>query len=275
MPSGLLALPPPMTSDGKPIYSAWPTEGTRKTFITGNWCDPTTWHQKAVRVVDEVADCSNPGTNTVYAVDHVNLIDIYHGKITQEDFLQDADSHSYRVVVKVDDVVKTERDPHVGSGGDYTVNYATGVITFASDRGNSVVKVTYHYANGSEYIIKPDAGKKLKIKTAEVQFTKDIGITDSVKFQLYVAGNPYGNPVVYKTLMDYINEANGAYPEIAAMGTGWRGIPQNVVTFPWNYQAVTELKSSIGMEIRIKLEHEAPFTGTAATATFYCLSEDE
>jgi hypothetical protein len=267
---------PNLTSDGKTIVSMFPTEGTRKTFITGNWCDPTTWYSKAVRVVDEVADCQNPGTNTVYAVDHANLIDIYHGKITQEDFLVDASSNSFRVVVKVDDVVKTERDPHVGSGGDYVVDYVAGTITFASDRGSSVVKVTYHYANGSEFIIKPDAGKKLKIRTAEVQFSKDIVITDTVKFQLYVAGNPYGNPVVYKTLMDYINEANGAYPEIAAMGTSnWRGIPQNVVTFPWNYQAVTELKSSIDMEIRIKLEHETAFTGVAATATFYCLSEDE
>jgi hypothetical protein len=268
---------PNLTSDGKTIVAMWPTEGTRKTFITGNWCDKTTWYQKSVRVVDEVADCTNPPTYTIYAVDHTFLIDTYHGKISQEDFLKDASQNSFRVVVKVNDVAKTEQDPHTASGGDYTVNYATGVITFLSALTDTdVVKVTYHYQNGSEYTIKPDAGKKLKIRTAEVQFTKDITITDTVKFQLYVAGNPYGDPVVYKTLMDYINEANGAYPEIASMGTGnWRGIPQGVVTFPWNYLAMTELKSSIAMEIRIKLDHEIPFTGTCATATFYCLSEDE
>jgi hypothetical protein len=265
------------TSKGMPVVSIWPTEGTRKTFITGNWCDKTTWYQKAVRVVDEVATCNNVGTYTQYGVSHTYLIDTYHGKISQEDFLKDASNNSYRVVVKVNDVVKTEQDPHLGSGGDYTINYATGVVTFLSPLLlTDVVKVTYHYANGSEFVVKPDAGKVLKIRTAEVQFTKDIVITDTVKFQLYVGGSPYTDPVTYKTLMDYINEANGAYPEIAAMGgSSWRNLPQAVVTFPWNYQAVTELKSSLGMEIRIKLEHELPFTGTTATATFYCLSENE
>jgi hypothetical protein len=267
----------PTSSEGKPLVVQWPTEGTRKTFITGNWCDKTTWYQKAVRVVDEIADCTNAPTYTTYQVDQTHLIDTYHGKISGEEYLKDSSNNSFRVVVKVNDVTKTEQDPHTGSGGDYTVNYVTGVITFLSPRLiTDVVKVTYHYANGSEYVIKPEAGKILKIRTAEVQFTKDIVLTDTVRFQLYVAGNPYGDAVVYKTLMDYINEANGAYPEISSMGgNGWRGLPQNVVTFPWNYQAVTELKSSLAMEIRIKLEHDTPFTGTSATATFYCLSENE
>ena len=268
---------PNLTSDGKTVVAMWPTEGTRKTFITGNWCDPCTWYQLAVRVVDEVADCNNPGTYTQYGVDHTNLIDTYHGRISGEDHIKDASANSFRVVVKVNDVVKTEQDPHPASGGDYTVNYGTGVVTFlAALQSGDVVKVTYHYSNGSEFIIKPDAGKKIKIRTAEVQFSKDIVITDTVKFQLYVAGNPYGDPVVYKTLIDYINEANGAYPEIAAMGgSGWRNMTQGVVTFPWNYQALTELKASLGMEIRIKLEHDTPFGGSAATATFYCFTETE
>lgn len=283
----------PKTSDGKPIYSTWPTEGTRKTFITGNWCDKTTWYQKAIRVVDEIANCSNPGVYTSYSVSHLNLIDCYHGKITQEDFLKDGAGNSFRVIVKVNDLQKTEQDPHTGSGGDYSIDYLNGAVTFLSPlQSGDVVKVTYHYQNGSEYVLKPEAGKSLKIKSAEVQFTKDVVITDTVKFQPYglvdafapqlmpgvPSGTliPLGNPVVYKTLMDYINEANGAYPEIEPMGGGtWRNMAIGTVTFPWNYQAVTEIRSSLGMEIRIKLEHETSFSGTAATATFYCLSEAE
>jgi hypothetical protein len=267
----------PKTSDGKPIYSMWPTEGTRKTFITSNWCDPCTWYQKATRVVDEIADCDNPGTYTQYSVSHTNLIDTFHGRLSGEDFIKDTNNNSFRIIVKINDVTKTEQDPHTASGGDYTINYESGVVTFLSARqSGDVIKVTYHYSDGSEFIIKPESGKKLKIKTTEVQFSKDIVITDTVKFQLYVGGYPYGDPVVYKTLMDYINEANGAYPEIAAMGgSGWRNMAQGVATFPWTYQAVTELKSSLGMEIRIKLEHETPFDGATATATFYCLSEVE
>ena len=287
----------PQTKDAKQIVSMWPTEGTRKTFITPSWCDRTTWIQQAIRVVDEIATNFLPFTQ--YDVSHPNLIDTYHGKVSQEDFFKDATGNSYRVIVKVNDAAKTEQDPHLATGGDYTINYATGRITFLSALGaDDVVKVTYHYATTSLYTIKPATGKILKIKSAEAQFSKDIVITDSIRFQPYgyvqvfaptlwdgysppgpYPANtliPLGDATVYKTMSDYINEANGAYPEIAQMGGGgWRGCAQGIVTFPWNYIALTDLISSYGMEIRIFLEHDAPFTGAIATATFYCFSENE
>jgi hypothetical protein len=284
----------PQTKDSKPVVSTWPTEGTRKTFITPSWCDKTTWLQQATRIVDEVASRVDA---THYDVAHPFVIDTYHGKVSQEEFFKDANGNGYRVSVKIDDVVKTEQDPHPASGGDYTVDYNAGRITFLSSVSDAaVVKVTYHYATTSLYTIKPSTGKILKIKSAEAQFSKDIGITDSIRFQPYgyvivfapqlAQSNggqypdttliPLGEATVYKTMADYINEANGAYPEIPAIGgAGWRGCDQGVVTFPWNYIAMTDLISSYGMEIRIYLEHEVPFTGTIATATFYCFSESE
>lgn len=287
----------PKTGDSKDVVSVWPTEGTRKTFITPNWCDKTTWLQQAVRVVDEVATCANAPTYTQYDASHQNLIDNYHGKISQEEFFKDSGGNSYRVVVKVNGITKTEQDPHVGSGGDYTISYATGRVTFLTALVESdEVKVTYHYATTSLYTIKPAAGKILKIKSAEAQFSQDIGITDSIRFQPYgyvqvfapqlldENGGPYpantliplGDATVYKTMLDYINEANGAYPEIPALGgAGWRGSQQAVFTFPWNYIALTDLIPSYGMEIRIFLEHDVPFGGSVATATFYCLSVNE
>lgn len=278
---------------GKQVVSLWPTESDRVTIISPNWCDKTTWYRLAVRVVDEVADCDNPLLHTQYSVNHTYLIDSYHGKISQEDSLRDGDGNSFRVQVKVNDVLKAERDPHLGSGGDYSINYVTGVITFFSGlSGNDVVKVTYHYANGSEFALAPASGKSLKITKAEVQFGVDIGLTDSVQFQIYglvdvfapqlmpgiPSGTkiPLGDPIVYKTMADYYNDGNGAYPTLPALGGGgWRGMQQQVVVMPWDYASVTELKSSLGMEIRIKLEHDTPFTGSFATATFYGLSESE
>lgn len=287
----------PVTSDGKQVISTWPTEGTRKTFITPNWCDPTTWFQQAVRVVDEVAACTNVPTYTLYNVDNAGLIDIYHAKISQEDFFKDTAGNSYRVVVKVNDVVKTEQNPHAGAGGDYTIDYTAGLITFLTALTDTdVVKVTYHHQAGSRYTLKPSVGKILKIKSAEVQFSSDVCITDSIRFQPYgyvqvfapqylqANGGPYppntliplGDAVVYKTIVDYINDANGAYPVIPALGgAGWRNCLYDIITFPWNYIAMTDLNASYGMEIRIYLEHEIPFGGAVATATFYCLSVDE
>jgi hypothetical protein len=80
-------------------------------------------------------------------------------------------------------------------------------------------------------------------------------------------------------MQDYINEANGAYPLIQRMtfsaSADWRQLTKDTITFPWKYQALKELVSSKGMEVQLQLEHNTPFSGTSATATFYCYSEDE
>ena len=43
------------TADGKRIVSIWPTEGSRKTVITANWADKTTWYYSATHTSDDVA----------------------------------------------------------------------------------------------------------------------------------------------------------------------------------------------------------------------------
>ena len=267
----------PHTSHDAPVVSLWPTEGTRSNKISHNWCDPTTWAYESVRVVDEVASCQNPGTYTLYAVTQNNLIDTYHGKILGEDFMLDGSGNSYRAVVKVNGAPKTEQDPHAGSGGDYTVNYTTGVVTFlVALTGPDVVLVTYHYENGSAFLLQPAAGKELSVREVEVQFSADLDMLDSVKFQLYVGGAPYGDPSLYKTIQDFVNESNLSYPSIPALGgTGWRGLAQPMSLFAWDYLALMTLKASQMAEIRISLGHDTPFAGTAAYATFYCLSRDE
>ena len=64
-----------------------------------------------------------------------------------------------------------------------------------------------------------------------------------------------------------------AYPKYPSFGgAGWRGIADETIVLDWDYVAATLLRSDYGMEVRIKLQHDAHFTGTYATATFYCLS---
>jgi len=48
-----------------------------------------------------------------------------------------------------------------------------------------------------------------------------------------------------------------------------------IYVFDWDYVSATYLSSAAGMEVVIKLEHDAPFGGTMATATFYCKSDSE
>lgn len=297
----------PETSDGKPILSLWPTEGSRKTIISHNWTDPTTWISYAKQVTHETPTEVTPGLVFELANDYIT--DIYHGKIWEEDKLDSG----YRVLVETSSdgginwTERTEEDPHeaetTGSAhGDYVLDYTTGVLTFHSSIGSDDVRVSYYYAdltdpNASHYVISPLPGKQLKLRRAEVQFTTDIELTDTVIFetmgfvdvfapQLLTTATPPGpfppgtkipiSQTIYKTMQDYYNEANGAQPTYPALGgSGWRGVNQGVVVLQWDYAAVLPISSAAGMEVHIYLPHNRPFGGTYATATVYGLSEDE
>jgi len=227
------------------------------------------------------------------------VIDVYHGKLWEEEQLLP----THRSVIEVNEgsgwVQKTEVDPHT-LAGEYTMDYAAGTVTF--DPAVSVtasVRASYYAATSSVYTLAPAPGKMLLIKSAEVQFAADTLMTDTVIFELYgytaafaphlvddvspnyVTSFPstFKLPLkqtVYKTMSQFFDESNGAYPVVPAISAGnWRGMSQAVVVFPWDYAAAIPLSSAAGMEIRIYLEHDDPFEGTYATATLYCLSEDE
>lgn len=263
------------------------------TFISHDWCKKTTWFATATRVVDEVA--ADSGDHLTYSLAHQFVIDTYHGQLSDEETLVDSGGHSYRVVVKVNGAAVDEQDPHLGSGGDFTVDYAAGTISFlAALEPGDVVTVTYHYAVDSTFIVRPEAGKTLVINSAEVQFASDVVLKDTAVFQPYglvdvfapqlVAGGfvptgtkiPLGAPKKYKTMLDYYNDAKRAYPELPALGgSSWRGVQHKSVVLDWDYEGAIFLSSAAGMEVRIFLEHHEPFEGSFATATLYGTTEPE
>jgi len=283
----------PRTADGLQRFAAEKSDTSSVTLYSHDWSDPTTWLEDATRVVDEVA--TDSGDQLAYNLVNTAVIDTYHGKITQEDFKVDADGYSYRVIVKVNDVVKTEQDPHVGSGGDYTINYAAGTVAFESSLDPAdVVKVTYHYAGSGVFTIKPEAGKLLKVEVVEVQFSDNVVVNDTVRFQPYgyvdvfaphltpvpfPSGTliPLGDPLVYKGMRDYMNDAFRAYPAYPSNmgGTGWRGLANSAYVLDWDYTRAKPLYASMGMEIRLTMDNDAQFGGDYATATFYCSTVDE
>ena len=280
-------------SDGRLRMAVEKTQASKVTFYSHDWGDPTTWYTSSILLTNEVAVAD--GYFTSYSVAHKNIIDTYHGKITNEDFIKDAAGLSYRVKVYVDGYVKAEQDPHYAAGGNFTVDYNDGKIIFLTPlTADNVVTVTYHYATNSTFIVKPTPGTNLKIEFAEVQFSGDVIITDSIVFQPYgyvdyfapqyctTNGGPYppgtkiplGNPLVYKSISDYQNDAVRSYSTYPAIGgDGWRGCSQKIIILDWDYLASTVLQSSVGLELRIKLQHDTPFGGYYSTATFYGVSE--
>ena len=280
----------PILADGRIRSATEKSSVSRLTAFSHDWTDPTTWWTTAPYISGETA--TDSGDHLTYALAHQNVIDSYHGKITGEDFLKDSQDRTFRVSVYVNGVKKTEQDPHYGSGGDYTINYGAGTILFLGALApTDVVTADYHYMLNSIFVLAPMNGKNLRIDFAEVQFTTDIVIADTCTFQPYgfvdvfapqlmpgiPSGTkiPLGDPVVYKTIKDYQNDAVRAYPAYPALGgAGWRGLNVPLVVFDWDYQAATILSAAMGMEIQLRLQHDTPFGGSFATATFYCISEN-
>jgi hypothetical protein len=280
------------TSGGRPVVSTEKTDKASITFYSHDWTDKTTWRESAVRINDEpIAKLDNRNFKT----SHSFLIDTYHGKMTNEDFIKDSKGNSYRVFVKVDGVTKQEQDPHVGAGADYIIDYDQGLILFLYDVEGTVT-ASYHYATSSILTIRPAPGKKLTLAAVECQFSLDVEMKDTAVFHAYgnvisfaphlakSNGGPYpdlmkiplGNPLYYKSISDFQNDAFKAYPTYPALGgDNWRGCPQPIIVFDWDYLSAKALYDSKGMELRISLQHDEPFGGYYATATFYCGSEDE
>jgi hypothetical protein len=277
----------PLPSEAQPVsvtnssltVNAMPPSGMKSNQISQNWCDKTTWWYSATHVSDETATTVDP-ERKVWSLAHQNVIDTYHGKLTGEEALPD-----YLVVVKVGGVTKGEQDPHYGTGGDYTVNYAAGTITFLSAvPGGTDPVVSYYHETGSTWIISPAAGEVWKLKGAESQFSDDVDMTDSMVYEVwaYDPNDPPNKMMVafpdyYKTMSDFVNDANKAYPTIPAFGspTNWRASKRPITVFAWDFQTTTPLVSSWGMELRVRLEHDTPYAGTFATGTFYFIREQE
>jgi len=276
----------PTAPDGKPYTVNYPTKGSGKpTHITHRLNDKTTWFANSVYVEDEVA--TDTGDHLTYDLVNDFVIDTYHWKLFGERYMLDSLGRTYRVAVTVNDVAKTEQDPHLASGGDYTINYVTGAITFLSVLdGSDVVKVTYHYATTSEWYLPVPYGKILQIVKVQAQFSNPIDQKDAVVFSgelnadIVAPGSfppgtwipdPTGDPVIYNTMYDFIGEADTNFPEIPTMGGTTRGLTSPVHTYMWNYTSMTEIPFYARMVV--KLEHDIPFVGDYVTAAFYTLSE--
>jgi hypothetical protein len=392
---GLTSLPAPINSEGAPEVQVNPREGDKVQLYSPDFTDKTTWYTTATQNTG-VTMTVDGGDNKLYHLSTpTHVVDASHGKITLETLT--APGH----VVKVYDngVEVPEHSPNSvwdsveedfsayqdGYGDGYWgMDYTTGDVLF-KNTPTGPVTIDYHAVVNSNFVIKPDATKSLELLAAELQFSTDLSMQDSLKFELsgktgmdprlnalwdgfypavaasgtitwdgtttatttdtsevkkgqwirldsdgqwfevdrvyggdkidilnpdtltipsgstassianrasetLGAGNgwgalPYGVALplqtnTYKTVMDVINEANISYPIIyktAAPTPSWRDIRADFQIFRWDYaaQAAIKLHSSWGNEVKVWFENDLPAVGTAAIATFYCVSTNE
>ena len=284
-----------------PLVAISAREGSEVIYATHDFCNPRTWYSESTRVVDEAA--TDDGDGLHWSLAHVHVIDMVHGYVLDEEALIEeqhetnpGDPHGWAVIVKVDSVEATMREPYAASGGDYEVDYEAGKIVFFESQAGKTVEVSYSYANGSGWVLAPLPGKNLDIEMSEAQFADDIVMTDSIQFvvegyvqvfapQLWDGYDPPGPyptdtriPLVtqtYKRFNQFVDEALGSYPVVPGIGGTARGNTKATYGFPFRYGTVRRLVSSWGMRLICRLVHDLPYEGERATATFYCTSNPE
>jgi hypothetical protein len=300
----------PRQGDGLPQYAIAPTTGSEIIVASHNLCDRCSWFGDSVRAHDEAL--TDHGDGVTFDSAHTHWIDTTSGRFYGDDdasALQKAtnpgDPHGYLVVVKVSGVELVMRAPFETQGGDYEVFWETGQVHFFAPPAAPPV-VSYSYASGSTFYVKPTPGKVLRILRAEVDVSLDCVMTDAVVYTIFalvdavapqlVAGGmvpsgtsiPIGE-VVYKRMGQIAAEAQGAYPAIEVLGATdaeralsldvfrrtSRGTRTRVQALPFNYNTTRDLSSAAQMAVHVHTAHDRAFEGDSVTVTFYCVSKDE
>lgn len=222
------------------------------------------------------------------------VIDLSHGKIADESLIVSPSGSSYSPVVRINGAIQTEREAFESAGGQYTVDYAKGEITFiATPPSGNTVTVDYWYSpSGAGPIIEigPPSGKMWILNSAECQFSKDIVIKDTLLQNVILdypvfdaSGNyvttlydtPAGADAVYATIGQFLDYTYGSLPVVPAIGGSERGLAQETVLFRWDYTSAIELFSSTNMRLKVWTKHGRGFEGERATVTIYGVETDE
>jgi hypothetical protein len=303
-------LPNPTSADGVPLV-AFPQrqpDGVVRVALSGrqgkevnygsiDFADKTSWYAESVRVTNKtVVDMGN-GT---WSLGDVDIIDILGGHIFDEDAAvkdqqesNPGDPHGYLVVLTVDGVQKEPRRTYKTSGGDFVLDYHTGIITpdAGEDWSGKSVVASYSKAATSGFSLVPtDPGRTLIVGKVRVKVSDDIELRDTIKVQFLGPAGVFAphavaagmlpddymveiaDSTLYKTIDQLMDEVDDVTDFAAGGFAGPRGFTRGRRVFTFRYETVRTLYSSLGMRMRISLEHDVACGGQRATAVFYCVS---
>lgn len=259
-----------------------PLEGRRHDCYTSDFCKKESWWQDSARVTGETLTDSGDHKTYTPATSRY-WVDVMHGKIFRERDLRE----DYAPVVRVDSVAKTE-NPAGRTSGDYSVNYVTGAVTFNSAlAGTEVVTADYSYVRTSLYKAQAPDGYIWTSNTVKVMYAKNVGMRDSVFFQLWgdvgYGMMPLSDPEIYQTLDDLKKDASRIEWEDAIESGGggdydsWRmsTVPRVFLYYDYTARAANALQGAYSMEIRCWLEDDIPFVGEMGAASFFGRKDEE
>jgi len=271
--------------------------GAEATKATHNFCDPCTWFQQSVREEDETLTDSGDGLR--FNSTHENWIDMYHGRILDDStwrnpqWCPQAPAHKYEVIVEVDGVEKTMQDPDNRIDGDdmvvdedYYVDYENGDIVFREDQSGNTVTATYSRAStddgASIWKLYPNAGYVLSVVSAEMQFTTDVGLKDTIFRKVGIPDVPtpgdfyeVAAPSYYMTMQQAIEEAIRNSTKVPAIDeTSARG-SKEYQQIEFRYSRRSAIAASTGAQIWVGLARDKVLTGGRLTVTFHFVVDEE
>ena len=181
-----LRIEPALTHDGVTKTQREPREGVPKQSFSVDWTDDSTWWQESGRSTNETPQDIGGG---VWQLSNVPVIDVTHGKISQEHRLV-----GHGVVVRVDGIEQPEKafaydqnvtasDGRTMEAGTWEMDYTTGRITTLQGFPAGAISVDYSYSQSSGWLIQPGPGKTLSLLGVEAQFATNIEQNDTVIFQ--------------------------------------------------------------------------------------------
>lgn len=242
-----------ITSNAEKALKVSPTklEGSSTQMFSHDFCDATTWWYDSVRVNETLTTLDK----LTFKSTETNWIDLTHGKVPYEDRI----ASGYAPIVKVNGVKVTE---------GFEIDYQKGTVKFASAQ-TGTVSADFSYATTSTWVMAPSEGKILKILGTKVKFTGDVVMAEGqhIAFQLYVAGQPYGQTTVYKNVKDLIKCADGL-----TTSQGFGDVSNEVNTLSFEYITSKDIKNEYAMEIRIWISNHKPISGEFGIVTADCLS---
>jgi len=271
-------------------------EGEEIVWATHNFADKTSWYSNSTQYTN-IKLLSGDNGYTFYAsgtLKNESWIDLYNGKVLHENNIRQAFNGKYDVSIFVDGI-KKEMKTCVNKycttcPGDYTVDFVSGTVKFENQITSSEVYGNFSIPVDSWWTLRPMPGTILDVEGAEMQFSEDIILTDNIIMQIlgYVEvfapqywqqnGGPFPTnykivlgEYEYKSLAEFVDETDGSFPVVPAIGGENRGIKSAMYGLPFKYNTIRTLYPEYGLEIRVGLKHNHPYDGFRATATFYCI----
>jgi hypothetical protein len=265
-------------------------------YITHNFCDKCSWWHESTEHVDQATTSSD---QLVYDITgHDSLIDVRHGRVTFEDDITSTTvgpngNAMTNIVptVKVNTVALAQSNEGATTGDDrYTINYATGVVTFVVARQvTDTVVASFRKAGSSKYTLAPAAGKRLVLEDAEVDLSEDLNMVAAAistvhgSHSIVTGGNVVPLQVrKYKTFHDFQAAARKFWGPLPANFGGVGGVNSQKWTFQWEYTRSDEIyatKNYVDLNIDptkitankivLSTTGDAVLGGSYLTLTFY------